>query len=142
MQKIKTTASLLIAVFLLVISVPSASVSATELRYGKTVISQMSNKEALTYLYNSLVDACEKDTPQKIEINTAKYKISSKELISLYHIFLADYPEYFWLTGSCEYANDIKGNVCYLLPTYSVEGTSLKRQITYSKIKFLSLLKA
>ena len=127
MQKIKTTVSLLIAVFLLVISVPSASISAAELRYGKTVISQMSNKEALTYLYNSLVDTCKKDTPQEIEINTAKYKISSAELISLYHIFLADYPEYFWLDGSCKYANDIHSNVCLLIPSYSVEGTSLKK---------------
>ncbi len=127
MQKIKTTVSLLIAVLLLVITVPSANVSAAELRYGKTVISQMNNKEALTYLYNTLVDTCKNDTPQEIKINTAKYKITTDELISLYHIFLADYPEYFWLTGSCQYANDSTGNVCLLIPTYSIEGTSLKK---------------
>ena len=69
MEKIKTTVSLLVVVLLLVITIPSTNISAAELRYGKTVISQMNNKEALTYLYNTLVDACKMDTPQEIKIN-------------------------------------------------------------------------
>ena len=98
MKKIKTYLSLFIAVMLIVLSIPSASVSAVELRYGKTVISQMNNNYALNYVYNRLAESCAKAQPEEINIDTTQYKLTLKEITDLYHIFLADYPEYFWLT--------------------------------------------
>jgi hypothetical protein len=141
MKKIKTYLSLFIAVILVVLSIPSASVSAVELRYGKTVISQMGNKDSLLHLYNRLAEVCSKTQPEEINIDTSKYKITSAEFISLYHIFLADYPEYFWLNGNCKYSNDKStGYVASVIPYFSIEGNSIKTANSAFEAKANSLI--
>lgn len=140
MQKIKTTITLFVAVMLIVLSIPSASVSAVELRYGKTVISQMSNKDALNYVYNRLVDSCAKAQPEEINIDTTQYKLTLKEITDLYHIFLADYPEYFWLDLQFGYIDNNYEYIVSLIPNYTIEGEQLTQANDKFKSKVNSLI--
>lgn len=126
MKKIKGLIILVFAVFLVVATLPTLPLRAAEIRYGRTVISQMNKKESLLHLYDKLVESCKKNNPENIEINTKNHQLTSEDFISLYHIFLADYPEYFWLDGSCGYGNEAgSGFVCSVMPGYSVKGSSL-----------------
>ncbi len=141
MKKVKTIVSLFLAVLFFTICIPLENVSAAELRYGKTVISQMNNKDALTHLYNLLAEACDKTQLEEINIDISKHKITSAEFVSLYHIFLADYPEYFWLNGNCKYSNDnATGYVASVIPDFSIQGSSLKTAKSAFEAKVNSLI--
>lgn len=96
MKKVKTISSLFLAVLFLALSIPYINVSATELRYGKTVLSKMKNSDALIFVYDCLVSGCDQ-AAQEIKTEHSKYKINSDELSVVYQIFHADYPEYFWV---------------------------------------------
>lgn len=140
MKNIKKLFSLFFVVLVLLLSIPLENVQAAELRYGKTVISQMPNSSSLSYLYERLAETCKQDNPQNITIDTSKYKLTSKELLNVYHIFLADYPEYFWLSGGCSYSNDnVTSFVDLVIPDYSVKGAKLSEQKKVFEAKVNSL---
>lgn len=99
MAIIKKTAAVL-AVILLV-SLLSISVGASpaddKLRYGKEMLRQMGNADALIYVYDVLVTECNDAKNSNISIENSQHKISTRELEDIYQIFRNDYPEYFWL---------------------------------------------
>lgn len=141
MKNVKKLFSLFFVILILMLNVPLENVQAAELRYGKTVISQMPNSSSLSYLYERLVEACEQDNPQNITIDVSKYKLTTKELLDVYHVFLADYPEYFWLSGGFSYSNDdVTTFVNRVIPDYSIKGAKLNEQKSVFEAKVNSLV--
>ncbi len=99
MTIIKRMAAVLAAILLvslLSISV-GASVADDRLRYGKEMLRQMGNADALIYVYDVLVSECNDAKSANISIENGQHKINTNELETVYQIFRNDYPEYFWL---------------------------------------------
>ncbi len=114
MKNLRRITALILALFLMVVSLPTVSVFAnnstyTDMYYGKKMLSQMRNSDNLIRVYELLVDGCA-DLDEKIDIPN-NISINRDELFTVYSMFYGDYPEYFWVgngsPGYTMYGNKI-----------------------------------
>lgn len=84
----------------------NASAADDRLRYGKEMLRQMGNANALVYVYDVLATECNDAKSSNISIKNSQHKINADELNIVYQIFRNDYPEYFWLPTEYQYQLD------------------------------------
>ena len=97
MKYLKRISALLLAVIILALLLPNATVFAadTDMRYGRTVLGKMTNGSNLQTIYDKLVTACSGNSPVAVDIDK-NWNITHKQLVTTYQMFYRDYPEYFW----------------------------------------------
>ena len=124
-----------ISIFILIVSLPSFTYNAAELRYGKTILQQMNNSQSLIAVYDCLENGC-KNATATIDLQN---KISGTELECVYRIFHDDYPEYFWVQGGYEYTQE-NNTVISITPKYTFTGERLKTAKTTFENKVNQLI--
>lgn len=88
------------------------AVAAPPLPFGRSILAQMPNAEALCYAYDKVVDGCEA-AQASIDISHATYRLSTDEAFLVYDAVWADCPAYFWLAEGVQAGG--YGNVVYTL---------------------------
>ena len=88
------------------------AVAAPPLPFGRSILAQMPNAEALCYAYDTVVDGCEA-AQASIDISHATYRLSTDEAFLVYDAVWADCPAYFWLADGVQAGG--YGNVVYTL---------------------------
>lgn len=130
MKYLKRISALLLAVIILALLLPNATVFAagTDMRYGRTVLGKMTNGSNLQTIYDKLVTACSGNSPVAVDIDK-NLNITHKQLVTTYQMFYRDYPEYFWIVNggwgsSCipDSDNNIENNIMLsIVPAYIEE---------------------
>ena len=72
--------------------------SAEPLRFGRTILEQMDNREALLYAYDQLVYGCEA-LSSRIDISHRTHQLNSDEATVVWEVVASDYPLFFWLAN-------------------------------------------
>lgn len=105
--------------------------------YGYTYLAGL-NQPGLLWLYRLLVenaDVC----AAKIPLGGGTYQLTKDEVSTVYHCYIADYPQHFWMGGSYTYEYDTgDGHVTSLSPDYLVE----KARIPAMKAEFSAAVDA
>lgn len=91
--------------------------------YGRGILAQMENAEALLYAYDTLEAALD-GTPASISIAHSVHQITWDELRTVYDLLLSDHPEVFW-HGNSYSGSQRDGIATALKPTYSMTGAAL-----------------
>ena len=147
MKKIKKVSALILAMLILLLSVPTVSVFAdTSDRYGRTKLASMEDGVKLQQIYDGLVASCAQNTPSRVDIDT-DWGITLAQLDVTYKMFYRDYPEYFWINnGGYTYSSvpdgdNIKENniVAGIAPTYIDTFTNLTKAKSDYNAKIASL---
>ncbi len=124
MQTFKRLSAILLAVIILALSLPTATVFAanSDMRYGRTKLD--ANWQ---YIYDKLVIGCESADPEiEVDISGLNLDFSTfnEDHNFLYEMFYGDYPEYFWVNKGHNGAS-VLGNTLTLKPSYSMTGSTL-----------------
>lgn len=126
MRKIRNVLALFLALFLVVLSLPSAvSADDTDMRFGRSILASMNNSEGLLYVYDRLVDGC-LNAEEKISVANDRNPILWDDVRMVYLAFHSDYPEYFWVKNS--YKGTVGGDTGYvktISPQYFMTGNEL-----------------
>ncbi len=124
--KNRIVAWLLAVVMMLTVLPISSGVAAEDVSggYGRGILAQMENADALLYAYDVLVEELD-DTPAKISIAHSTHKITWDELCTVYDLVLNDHPEVFW-HGTSYSGTLADGYASALKPSYIMTGTELE----------------
>ena len=93
--------------------------------YGRGILAQMENAEALLYAYDTLEAALD-GTPASISVTHSIHKITWEELCTVYDLVLSDHPEVFWHGSSYSGSLRSDGYAASLRPTYVMTGAQLE----------------
>ena len=93
--------------------------------YGRGILAQMENAEALLYAYDTLEAALD-GTPASISVTHRVHKITWDELCTVYDLLLSDHPEVFWHGSSYSGSLRSDGYAAALRPTYVMTGAELE----------------
>ena len=66
-------------------------------RFGRSILEQIDNSEALCYAYDQLVYGCEA-LSSRVDISHRTHQLNSDEATVVWEAIASDYPEYFWLS--------------------------------------------
>ena len=66
------------------------------LRFGRGILEQMDNSEALCYAYDKLVDGG-KNRSATVDIAHRTHRISAEEASVVWEVVTSDYPEFYWM---------------------------------------------
>ena len=97
-------------------------------RYGKSIIKNMNNSEALLYVYSCLENGiASADTD--ISVYDSTYPITVDELKVVLEVYTADYPENFWFDGDCSISyNSQSQSVTRVSPKYFIDGENADKE--------------
>lgn len=130
MDIMKRVISLLIAVALTVIFIPTATAAGKSEEgkifdyYGRSALEKMPNSEALLYAYDSIVEGVERSA-ESISVYNGKNYISFAELKIVIDVYTRDYAHHFWLGKSYSYSYINRNKVTQYIPTYTMSGETL-----------------
>ncbi len=126
MKQTKRVISWLLALAMLLSALPMGVFAAevTPLKYGRNILAQMNNAEALLYAYD-VIEEASFGTPNSISLTHATHKVTWEELCTVYDLVLNDHPEIFWHGTS--YSGTLRGDgtASSLKPTYTMTGSTL-----------------
>ena len=114
---------LTVAMLLTALPVSGAVVVDYSNGYGRGILAQMENAEALLYAYDTLEAALD-GTPASISIAHSVHQITWDELRTVYDLLLSDHPEVFW-HGNTYSGSQRDGIATALKPTYIMTGAAL-----------------
>lgn len=114
---------LTVAMLLTALPVSGAVVVDYSNGYGRGILAQMENAEALLYAYDTLEAALD-GTPASISIAHSVHQITWDELRTVYDLLLSDHPEVFW-HGNSYSGSQRDGIATALKPTYIMTGAAL-----------------
>ena len=110
MKNLKKSFAVLLAIIILLLSLPIISVSAadSDLNYGRKLLSGMSNGTNLVKVYDILVESAPSLSNAYIPNDVS---INYDEMLLIYNMFYSDNPQFFWIA---------KGS-----PGYSIAGSRI-----------------
>ncbi len=112
-----------LAIAVSLICVPAAATE--EVRFGKSILSQMPNAQALEFAYDQLVVGCG-NAQANISLEHNAYTVNYDEINTVIDLFYRDYPEYFWVTR--DQAWNLYGSMERIIqidPAYAMQGDAL-----------------
>ncbi len=126
MKMQKQLVSFLLAMLLAVslFCVPAAADTVSEARFGKRILLQMEDADALVYAYEQLVAGCN-NTSEMVDLQHQTYTYSVTMVQTVYEMVQRDYPELFWMNGAYSYGV-IENNVVAIYPNYLFTGDELE----------------
>ena len=65
-------------------------------RFGRSILEQMDNSEALLYAYDQLVSGCE-TLSSRVDIFHRTHQLNAEEASLVWEVITSDYPAFFWL---------------------------------------------
>lgn len=92
----------LLAALAIVLSLLPATVSAEQFTdyYGRSVLSDLPNSEALLYAYDRIAEAAEAHAEEAVNVYDGTHPLSSTELDTVFDVYRRDYAHHFWLGNS------------------------------------------
>ena len=85
---------------------PQIAVQAKEsdvpFRFGRSILAQMDNSEALLYAYDQLVYGCEA-LSARVDISHRTHQLNSEEATVVWEAVASDYPAFFWIGESISF---------------------------------------
>ena len=125
----------LIAVFATVASLLDLPVVADESEnyYGRRVLSELPNSEALLYAYDKIVAAVEAHDENPIGVYDGVHPLSKEEFDIVRDVYRRDYAHHFWLSGRWTYTFNNTQNT---LATVTLEYLMTTEQTSEAKRKF------
>ena len=126
MRFIKTAFSLLLVLLLAVsvVVVPAAAETVPQMRFGKSILLQMEDADALTYAYEQLVEGFS-NAAESVDLQHPSYSYTTTQVQTAYEMVQRDYPEFFWVNGVFSYGI-IENNVVAVYPKYEFTGAELE----------------
>ncbi|MBQ7088280.1 MAG: hypothetical protein IJN04_01380 [Clostridia bacterium] len=70
-------------------------------RFGRSILEQMDNRDALLYAYDKLVLGCE-NASASIDISHRTHRLNSDEAFLVWELVTNDHPEFFWLAHGAQ----------------------------------------
>lgn len=111
------------AMVLTILPISLSAAADTEDGYGRNILAQMANAEALLYVYDVIEEAVA-GTPASIPLSHNTYKVTWDEACTVYDLVLSDHPEIFWHGTS--YSGSLRGDYAAAIrPTYVMTGSAL-----------------
>ena len=103
--------------------------------FGRSILEKMENGEALCYVYDKIVDACEQmDTT--VDLSHRTYTVSPDEVNTVRYVVTCDRPEYFWISKiSMRYS----GERVISVTLYPDENTAAYRNAVAARVKELTV---
>lgn len=89
-----------------------------DIYYGRSVLAEMPNREALLYAYDAIAAGVE-NCAEQIPVNNGS-TLTKDELKVVMEAYTGDHAEHFWLGGAYSYTYDYAGNIYDLIPGYFV----------------------
>ncbi len=95
---------------------------AADARYGKTLISELSNSADVLKMYEALADKCSTGT-EKVTVALSSMPTQA-DVENAYRLFYSDYPEYFWVQNaySCLAYSDYTVEI---FPSYCISASQI-----------------
>ncbi len=122
MKFLKRASVLFLTVIILALSLPSAKVTAkadADMYYGKKMLSRMSKGTDLVKVYEALVSGC--DSLEEVIYVPDGISLNYDQLITIYTMFYADYPEYFWIAKGTPGYYGPKSDIVAIMPIYATD---------------------
>ena len=97
----KLTVFCTVVALLMTLWVPAAAAqeaATEEFYFGRSILSQMSNGEALCHAYDRLVEGCQAQSGN-VDISHPTLHVDRDETSMVYRLVMADHPEFFWLAN-------------------------------------------
>ena len=134
MKLIKRLFAVLLAVIILALSLPTATVFAadSDMRYGRTKLDTNMQK-----VYDQLVTGCANNTPTEIPIDPS-WNITADQLHEVFKMFYSDYPEYFWVTNGLYGWSTLGTTVVSFTPNYCVSNIANAKSAYNTKVDELT----
>ena len=97
MNTIRRITALLMATMLLLTLLPMGLTAAADTPdgYGRSILAQMENADALLYAYD-VIAAASYGTPGSISLTHDTHKVTWEEACMVYDLVLSDHPDIFW----------------------------------------------
>ena len=76
--------------------------------FGRKWLSKQKNSDNLLWLYDTFATSSQ---AMKTEVSMENKKISTDEFIAVWHVYLNDYPQHFWVNKEVGYRYDSQSNV-------------------------------
>lgn len=109
---------------LLVAALPlSAAAEEAVPRYGRGILAQMANADALLYVYDTIADGVDR-AEATIDLHHDTHRVTWNEVTTVFDLIQRDYPEYFWLVGESTGAI-VNGYAVSITPAYHMTGDDL-----------------
>ena len=106
--------------------------------YARQWLLKQNNSTNLLELYDSFVSAAE-SLSGSVTLDK-NCKINTQEFNSVFHCYLIDYPQHFWISGSVQYQMS-SGNVISYTMNYGLTGNSQKEALNNFNKQAESILK-
>lgn len=103
--------------------------------FGRSIIAKMENSEALCYVYDKMVDACE-HIEKSVDISHRTYRVTADEVVAIRELVLYDHPEFFWLQ---HVGMSSSGNGISTIIFYPDENTANYRNAVAARVKELTV---
>ena len=128
----------LTVVALLMTALPMAVAADTvPSRYGRGILAQMEDAEALLATYDVLVDGVDR-AAATIELPYDIHPLTWAQVTTVFDLVYRDYPEYFWISGAG--SGSVMGNtVLSFSPAYHMTGATLTAARTALEQKVAAL---
>lgn len=126
MNTIRRITALLLTAMLLLTMLPMGLTAAADTPdgYGRSILAQMDNADALLYAYD-VIAAASYGTPGSISLSHATHKVTWEEACTVYDLVLSDHPDIFWHGDN--YSGSISGGYAIAIkPTYILTGGALE----------------
>lgn len=99
--------------------------------YGRQVISEMPNSEALVYAYDRIVEAVEECREGPVEVYDGTHALTTDEIKLVRDVYSRDYAHHFWLGSSWTFSHDTE-----TVKTVTYTYTMPVEQIAQARRKF------
>ena len=126
MNTIRRITALLMATMLLLTLLPMGLTAAADTPdgYGRSILAQMENADALLYAYD-VIAAASYGTPGSISLTHDTHKVTWEEACMVYDLVLSDHPDIFW-HGDHYSGAAYGGYALSIKPTYTMTGAKLE----------------
>ena len=101
-------------------------------RFGRSILAQMDNSEALLYAYDKLVYGCE-TLSANVDISHRTHRLNSDEAFMVWELVTNDHPEFFWLADGVSvkgYGEVITTYVLHIPSDVAKKQTALAARVT------------
>ena len=121
MKKFSKITVIILSLIFFVLSLPVSASAENDNRFGRQILSGMSNSSSLLTVYDELKVGFE----NVVDSVSLSANIDPDELNTVVNALTNDYPEFFWITGGYSYSQNAAEHVTAVVPEYHFQRSKI-----------------